>query len=173
MFGLALSRRLAAAAVVGFLVLHAGASWAYWRGAVVWVREAVDVAELALPRLYFCPAGAGHRARTRAWAAYDCRLRFQEEERECRARPVDSGPDVTTQGRCLEFDSDALAVRTEWSAAWNELWLHAAFEEEEALPDTLELEEVELGVRYQEWRPGEPGLDESAGTLPTLAARAL
>lgn len=124
-----------------------------------WERSARDLSNVRLPNLYLCPAGAEKRDALVRWALYNCSLRYRKEHVPCHARersydgyPEDFG---LGSGRCLEFLSSNLMIGEEWTPAWNELTLYAAWEEQAG--QTNDLQEVELGYRPIEWE-----LDNSA-----------
>lgn len=134
-------------------------------------RVAREVSELRLPTLYFCPADRG-RAKGFQWHSFECKLSYREEHRSCPARlqayrgrtPEEfrgtPGGDGLAKanakgGECLEFGTHMIGVREEYSAAWNEVTLRAAFH-----PPSVEglenaLQEVELGYLPVEWEVGQ------------------
>jgi len=134
-------------------------------------RVSREVPELRLPTLYFCPADRG-RASGFQWHSYDCKLSYREEHRSCPARleaytgrepeefrgPPDGegmGKANKNGGQCLEFGTHMIGVREEYSAAWNEVTLRAAFHPPsvEGLEDALQ--EMELGYLSVEWEVGQ------------------
>lgn len=144
-------------------------------------RVARDVAELQLPRLYFCPADRGHMEGFR-WASFECQLSFKDEHRTCPARlqafkgrtpeqfrgklsgqrailSEGEAPQESEEqgGECLEFGTHSIGVRREWSAAWNEVTLRAAFHPPSTVGYGDSLQEVELGYLPVVW-----ALDEAS-----------
>eukprot|EP00435_Cladocopium_sp_Y103_P070313 s574_g35.t1 len=119
-------------------------------------RVARDVSVVRLPRLYFCPANRFKQAHM-IWSSYECSLSYKLENDLCNARLQRYGgdePQVFRHGAnwssaCLEFGTHRIGVKQEYSAAWNEISLKAAF----LLPDVFE--EVELGYLPREWEVGE------------------
>jgi len=128
-----------------------------------------EVSELRLPRIYFCPADRG-RSEGFKWYSFECTLSFKEEHRPCLAwkqsyegrtpeyfegtpvSPLDGAS--ANAGECLEFGTHMIGVRAEWSAAWNEITLRAAF-----VPPSVDgygnaLQEVEVGYMPVEWKIG-------------------
>mmetsp|Transcript_26206 Transcript_26206/g.66913 ORF Transcript_26206/g.66913 Transcript_26206/m.66913 type:complete len:377 (+) Transcript_26206:169-1299(+) len=137
-------------------------------------RVMVENRELRLPRLYFCPADRGHVTGFQ-WHSFECTLSYRDEHRSCPARlqayngrtpkafgrtPDGDGFADQHGGECLEFATHMIGVREEWSAAWNQVTLRAAFSPApvEGLGDALQ--EVELGYLPVEWEVGEK--DETA-----------
>lgn len=127
--------------------------------------------ELRLPRLYFCPADRG-RSEGFQWHSFECTLSYQEERRTCPARlqayrgrepeefradPDGDGLDRHQKrpGECLEFGTHMIGVREEWSAAWNEVTLRAAFHPPSVAGIGDALQEVELGYLPVEWEIGQ------------------
>lgn len=123
-----------------------------------WQRSWRDLSRVRLPNLYLCPAGAAKRDALVRWAAYNCSLRYRKEQKSCYAqeRSYDGYPEDfgMGSGRCLEFLSSNLLIGQEWTPAWNELTLYAAWEE--LTGKVNDLQEVELGYRPSEWELEEP-----------------
>lgn len=130
-------------------------------------RVARDIAELRLPRIYFCPADRGRMNGIR-WQAFECKLSYKEEQRTCPGRllayygrePEEFKNNVTADGSpqapggvCLEFGTHYVGVREEWSSAWNEVTLRGSFLLPPATADDA-LQEVELGYAPEEWEIG-------------------
>ncbi|CAK9049287.1 ATP synthase epsilon chain [Durusdinium trenchii] len=121
-----------------------------------------DISVVRLPRLYFCPADRYRHDRL-IWNSYDCSLNYKTESDKCSARIQHFGgeePETFKHGAnwssaCLEFGTHKIGVKQEWSAAWNEISLKAAF----LLPahgDTKDVfQEIELGYLPKEWEVGE------------------
>jgi len=139
-------------------------------------RIAREVKELRLPKLYFCPADRG-RMKGFQWASYETKLAYKDQHTgEVKARlkafkgrtPEEfrgklgkrevgegDGEDGEEQGgQCLEFDTDNVGVREEWSAAWNNVILRAAFHAPDIEGVSDALQEVELGYMPVEWERG-------------------
>jgi len=144
-------------------------------------RIAREVKELRLPRLYFCPADRG-RMEGFQWASYECKLAYKDQHNVCDARiqafkgrtPEEFRGSVGERGKsgkreigkgdgeageepggqCLEFSTEFVGVREEWSAAWNQVILRASFHvpSMEGISDALQ--EVELGYQPVEWERG-------------------
>lgn len=122
-----------------------------------------DATQVRLPRLYFCPADRG-RLSGFHWHSFECRLSYKDEKRTCpvvierfRGRtPDEFRADMTNEGgECLEFGTHAIGVRAEWTAAWNEITLRAAFSVPTGGPPLENLlREVELGYLLSEWDTG-------------------
>lgn len=122
-----------------------------------------QVKELRLPRLYFCPADRG-RAQGFKWHSFECLLTYKADHTSCPARLQeyrDRTPDQfrgqrpgDKGGECLEFGTHMIGVRQEWSAAWNEITLRAAFIPPKDQGVANALQEVELGYLPAEWMIG-------------------
>jgi hypothetical protein len=134
-----------------------------------------NVKELRLPRLYFCPADRGHMDGFE-WASFECTLSYKDERRSCPGRlqsfqgrtprsfkgssgkrAMGDGPGEMGEsqgGQCLEFGTHRIGVREEWSAAWNEITLRAAFTPADTTGISDALWEVELGYLPVEWEMG-------------------
>jgi len=154
---------LAAGFFVFYSLMQLWLSRSYWSNAVVRHQSEVrEVSGMDLPDFFFCPAGRSKRERLRRWVAYGCDFNYRDKTQRCDAgvSTYEGYPDQFAggDGKCIRFDTSKLKVTTEWTSAWNEVWLHAVFEEE-VVPDGVdvgfELEEVELGTRNREWRVGE------------------
>lgn len=128
-------------------------------------RVARETTELRLPRLYFCPADRGRMAGFR-WVSFECKLSYKDENRTCPARlqafrgrePEEFRGSIAAQeagkeqgGECIEFGTHMVGVREEWSAAWNEITLRAAFHPASIAGVADALQEVELGYLPVEW----------------------
>lgn len=121
-----------------------------------------NIEEVRLPHLYFCPADRG-RLKGFQWHSYECLLTYKDDRKNCpawlqsyRGRTPEVFRGNGSGGACLEFGTHMIGIRREWSAAWNEITLRAAFNAE---PDTGlsdNLQEVELGYLPVEWDIGAP-----------------
>jgi len=131
--------------------------------------------EVRLPRLYFCPADRGHMSGFQ-WASFQCTLSYKDEHRSCFGRlesfrgrtpqefqgtlgkrQMGEGPGENGEqpgGQCLEFSTHKIGVREEWSAAWNEITLRAAFHPPQTAGFNDAFQEVELGYVPEEWEMG-------------------
>lgn len=135
-----------------------------------------DMDQVRLPRLYLCPADRSRSAPLR-WHSYECGLSYKEESVSCSAwlqqyrgwSPSSFGGHAGGGGgECLEFNTNDTGIRKEWSAAWNEITLRAAFDawsgSSHSVGATDVLREVEIGYLPEEWRSpsGEISADKGA-----------
>lgn len=121
-----------------------------------------NVEELWLPHLYFCPADRG-RIKGFQWYSYECLLTYKDDRKSCPAwlqyyggrtpESFKNGGNFTGES-CLEFGTHMIGVRKEWSAAWNEITLRAAFSASTDVDLSNNLQEVELGYLPVEWDVG-------------------
>mmetsp|Transcript_37562 Transcript_37562/g.70029 ORF Transcript_37562/g.70029 Transcript_37562/m.70029 type:complete len:378 (+) Transcript_37562:73-1206(+) len=121
-----------------------------------------DISVVRLPRLFFCPADRYRQAGV-IWNSYECSLSYKMEVGQCGARvqhfggeePQDFRHGANWSDSCLEFATHRIGVKQEWSAAWNEITLKAAFLQPAHLDTQLDvIQEMELGYLPKEWEVG-------------------